>query len=130
MHVPLLPETHHLVDAKVLMNQDAILVDSSRGGLVDTGALLETLRAGRLSGVGLDVYEEEAGVFFLDKSLEVMTDERLARLMTFSNVLVTSHQAYFTRDAVGQIAQTTVANIEDYVAGRSGDNVLTSPETS
>ncbi|MGW7522058.1 universal stress protein [Streptomyces sp. NPDC054783] len=109
---------------------DAILVNSSRGGLVDTDALLETPRAGRLSGVGLDVYEEEAGVFFLDKSPEVMTDERLARLMTFSNVLVTSHQAYFTRDAVGQIAQTTAANVEDYFAGRSGDNVLVGPDTA
>ncbi|MEV5875434.1 2-hydroxyacid dehydrogenase [Streptomyces sp. NPDC052101] len=131
LHVPLLPDTHHLVDAKALalMKDDAILVNSSRGGLVDTDALLETLRAGRLSGVGLDVYEEEAGVFFLDKSLEVMTDERLARLMTFSNVLVTSHQAYFTRDAVGQIARTTVSNIEDYFSGRSGDNTLVCPET-
>ncbi|EST36630.1 2-hydroxyacid dehydrogenase [Streptomyces roseochromogenus] len=132
LHVPLLPETHHLVDAEALalMKDDAILVNSSRGGLVDTAALLETLRAGRLTGVGLDVYEEEAGVFFLDKSLEVMTDERLARLMTFSNVLVTSHQAYFTRDAVGQIARTTVANIEDYFAGRSGANVLVRPDTA
>ncbi|MEU1788168.1 2-hydroxyacid dehydrogenase [Streptomyces sparsogenes] len=132
LHVPLLPETHHLVDAEALalMKDDAILVNSSRGGLVDTDALLETLRAGRLSGVGLDVYEEEAGVFFLDKSLEVMTDERLARLMTFSNVLVTSHQAYFTRDAVGQIAQTTMANIQDYLADCSGDNILVCPETS
>jgi D-lactate dehydrogenase len=126
LHVPLLPDTHHLVDAKMLglMKDDAILINSSRGGLVDTDALLEALRAGRLTGVGLDVYEEEAGVFFLDKSLEVMTDERLARLMTFSNVLVTSHQAYFTRDAVGQIAETTVHNIEDYFAGRTGDNTL------
>ncbi|ANS70184.1 D-lactate dehydrogenase [Streptomyces lincolnensis] len=126
LHVPLLPDTHHLVDAKALalMKDDTILVNSSRGGLVDTDALLETLRAGRLSGVGLDVYEEEAGVFFLDKSLEVMTDERLARLMTFSNVLVSSHQAYFTRDAVGQIAETTMANIADHFAGRSSDNTL------
>jgi D-lactate dehydrogenase len=129
LHVPLLPDTHHLVDARALtlMKDDAILVNSSRGGLVDTDALLETLRAGRLSGVGLDVYEEEAGVFFLDKSLEVMTDERLARLMTFSNVLVTSHQAYFTRDAVGQIAATTVTNIADHFAGRTGDNTLVQP---
>ncbi len=99
LHVPLVEDTHHLVDARALaaMKDDAILVNSSRGGLVDTDALLETLRAGRLSGVGLDVYEEEAGVFFLDKSLDVMTDERLARLMTFNNVLVTSHRAYFTR---------------------------------
>ncbi|MDX3458895.1 2-hydroxyacid dehydrogenase [Streptomyces sp. ME02-8801-2C] len=129
LHVPLLPDTHHLVDAKALglMKDDAILVNSSRGGLVDTDALLETLRAGRLSGVGLDVYEEEAGVFFLDKSLEVMTDERLARLMTFNNVLVTSHQAYFTQDAVGQIATTTVANVADYFAGRTSDNTLLRP---
>jgi D-lactate dehydrogenase len=126
LHVPLLPDTHHLVDAKTLglMKDDAILVNSSRGGLVDTDALLETLRAGRLSGVGLDVYEEEAGVFFLDKSLEVMTDERLARLMTFNNVLITSHQAYFTRDAVGQIAETTAGNVADYFACRTSDNTL------
>ncbi|MEV6809138.1 2-hydroxyacid dehydrogenase [Streptomyces sp. NPDC051132] len=126
LHVPLLPDTHHLVDAEALalMKDDAILVNSSRGGLVDTDALLETLRAGRLTGVGLDVYEEEAGVFFLDKSLEVMTDERLARLMTFGNVLLTSHQAYFTEDAVGQIVRTTVSNVEDYLAGRTGENTL------
>lgn len=126
LHVPLLPDTHHLVDAKALalMKDDAILVNSSRGGLVDTSALLEALRAGRLTGVGLDVYEEEAGVFFLDKSLEVMTDERLARLMTFSNVLVTSHQAYFTRDAVGQITRATAHNVEDYLAGRTSENTL------
>ncbi|POX63022.1 hydroxyacid dehydrogenase [Streptomyces sp. Ru62] len=132
LHVPLLPDTHHLVGAEALalMKDDALLINSSRGGLVDTDALLEALRAGRLSGVGLDVYEEEAGVFFLDKSLEVMTDERLARLMTFSNVLVTSHQAYFTRDAVGQIAETTVANIEDYLAGRTSDNTLVRPVTA
>ncbi|MET7434772.1 MULTISPECIES: 2-hydroxyacid dehydrogenase [Streptomyces] len=132
LHVPLLPDTHHLVDTKALalMKDDAILINSSRGGLVDTDALLEALRAGRLSGVGLDVYEEEAGVFFLDKSLEVMTDERLARLMTFSNVLVTSHQAYFTRDAVGQIAETTVTNIADYLAGLTSDNTLVRPGTA
>ncbi|MGX5210912.1 2-hydroxyacid dehydrogenase [Streptomyces violaceus] len=126
LHVPLAPETYHLVNADMLglMRENAVLVNSSRGGLVDTDALLATLRAGRLSGVGLDVYEEEAGVFFLDKSLEVMTDERLARLMTFPNVLVTSHQAYFTRDAVGQIAATTVRNIEDYFANRTSDDTL------
>ncbi|MGW3498708.1 2-hydroxyacid dehydrogenase [Streptomyces sp. NPDC001020] len=132
LHLPLLPDTRHLVDATTLalMKDDAILVNTGRGGLVDTDALLETLRAGRLGGVGLDVYEEEAGVFFLDKSLEVMTDERLARLMTFNNVLVTSHQAYFTRDAVDQIIQTTVANIEDYLAGRHGENTLVHPQAA
>lgn len=129
LHVPLLPDTYHLVNAEMLglMKKNAMLVNSSRGGLVDTEALLATLRASRLSGVGLDVYEEEAGVFFLDKSQEVMTDERLARLMTFPNVLVTSHQAYFTRDAVGQIAATSVRNVEDYFAGRTSENTLVRP---
>ncbi|MFF7160196.1 2-hydroxyacid dehydrogenase [Streptomyces sp. NPDC008086] len=129
LHVPLLPDTYHLVNAEMLglMKQDTVLINSSRGGLIDTDALLAALRAGRLSGVGLDVYEEEAGVFFLDKSLEVMTDERLARLMTFPNVLVTSHQAYFTRDAVGQITETTVRNIEDYFADRTSENTLVHP---
>ncbi|NUS18098.1 MAG: 2-hydroxyacid dehydrogenase [Streptomyces sp.] len=129
LHVPLLPETHHLVDAGALalMKDDAILVNSSRGGLIDTDALLETLRAGRPAGVGLDVYEEEAGVFFLDKSLEVMTDERLARLMTFGNVLVTSHQAYFTREAVGQIAEATASNVAAHLAGKGNGNTLTRP---
>jgi D-lactate dehydrogenase len=132
LHVPLMESTHHLIDAAALalMKDDALLVNSSRGGLIDTDALLDTLRAGRLRGVGLDVYEEEAGLFFLDKSLEVMTDERLARLMTFNNVLVTSHQAYFTREAVEQIAATTIANVEDYFAGRTGANTLVSPATT
>ncbi|MEU9980616.1 2-hydroxyacid dehydrogenase [Streptomyces sp. NPDC050856] len=129
LHVPLVPETHHLVDAAALglMKRDAILINTGRGGLIDAPALVETLRDGRLDGVGLDVYEEEAGVFFLDKSLEVMTDDTLARLMTFRNVLITSHQAYFTQDAVGQITDATVRNIEDFLAGRTGDSTLVPP---
>ncbi|MDT0309780.1 2-hydroxyacid dehydrogenase [Streptomyces sp. DSM 44917] len=126
LHLPLLPETHHLVDAAALarMKDDAILVNTSRGGLIDAHALVDTLRAGRLDGVGLDVYEEEAGVFFFDHSLDVMTDDTLARLMTFRNVLVSSHQAYFTRDAVGQIVAATARNVEDYLAGVTGENTL------
>ncbi|MGP4110628.1 2-hydroxyacid dehydrogenase [Streptomyces sp. 4N509B] len=105
LHAPLLPATHHVVDgaALALMRDDAILVNTSRGGLVDTDALVATLRAGRLAGVGLDVYEEEAGLFSFDRSQEVMTDDTLARLTTFHNVVVTSHQAYFTRQAVGAV---------------------------
>jgi D-lactate dehydrogenase len=120
LHVPLMPSTHHLVGERRLglMKDDAILVNSSRGGLIDSAALVETLRAGRLGGVGLDVYEEEAGVFFYDKSLEVMTDDTLARLLTFTHVLITSHQAYFTVDAIDQIITQTVRNVDDYVAGR------------
>ncbi|MCB5167190.1 2-hydroxyacid dehydrogenase [Streptomyces bambusae] len=126
LHVPLLPGTRHLIDAAALrtMKDDAILVNSSRGGLVDSEALVTELRAGRFTGVGLDVYEAEAGVFFLDKSLEAVADDTLARLMTFPNVLVTSHQAYYTHDAVDQIIATTAANVADYLAGRRSDNTL------
>ncbi|MEU2901162.1 2-hydroxyacid dehydrogenase [Streptomyces sp. NPDC088106] len=126
LHVPLLPATQHLIDADALktMRDDAILVNSSRGGLIDTAALVTELRAGRFTGVGLDVYEAEAGLFFLDKSLEAVDDDTLARLVTFPNVLVTSHQAYYTEDAVGQIVETTVNNVLDYTAGRRSENVL------
>ncbi|MER5364880.1 2-hydroxyacid dehydrogenase [Streptomyces sp. NPDC002722] len=126
LHVPLLPATHHIIGADALarMKDDAILVNSSRGGLIDTTALVTELRAGRFLGVGLDVYEAEAGLFFLDKSLEGIDDDTLARLVTFPNVIVTSHQAYYTEDAVGQIIDATVGNVADYLAGRRSDNVL------
>ena len=126
LHVPLMPQTQHLIDADALksMKDDAVLVNTSRGGLVDTAALVTELREGRFSGIGLDVYEAEAGLFFLDKSLEAIADDTLARLVTFPNVLVTSHQAYYTEDAVGQIIEATVRNVDDYLAGRRSDNVL------
>ncbi|MGC5362473.1 2-hydroxyacid dehydrogenase [Streptomyces sp. DT24] len=126
LHVPLLPSTHHLIGAAQLasMKDDAILVNSSRGGLVDTEALVTELRRGRFTGVGLDVYEAEAGLFFLDKSIEGIDDDTLARLVTFPNVIVTSHQAYYTRDAVGQIIDATVRNVADHLAGRRTENVL------
>ncbi|WCD86024.1 D-lactate dehydrogenase [Streptomyces xanthophaeus] len=126
LHVPLMESTHHIVDSAALrlMRDDAILVNSSRGGLIDTGALVAELRAGRFAGVGLDVYEAEAGVFFLDKSLDTVEDDTLARLVTFPHVVVTSHQAYYTSDAVGQIIDTTVANVADYLAGRTSENTL------
>ncbi|MFF9282054.1 2-hydroxyacid dehydrogenase [Streptomyces griseosporeus] len=126
LHVPLMPATQHLIDAAALksMKDDAILVNSSRGGLIDTAALVDELRAGRFTGVGLDVYEAEAGLFFLDRSLQAIEDDTLARLVTFPNVLVTSHQAYYTEDAVRQIIETTVGNVLDYEAGRRSENVL------
>ncbi|MFG3087674.1 2-hydroxyacid dehydrogenase [Streptomyces antibioticus] len=126
LHVPLMPETQHLIDANALkaMKDDAILVNSSRGGLIDTAALVSELREGRFAGVGLDVYEAEAGLFYVDRSLETVEDDTLARLVTFPNVLVTSHQAYYTEDAVGQIVDATVKNVLDYSAGRRSENVL------
>lgn len=126
LHVPLMPETQHLIDATALkaMKDDAILVNSSRGGLIDTAALVAELREGRFTGVGLDVYEAEAGLFYVDRSLEAIEDDTLARLLTFPNVLVSSHQAYYTEDAVGQIVEATVRNVLDYRAGRRSENVL------
>jgi D-lactate dehydrogenase len=126
LHVPLMPSTHHLVGTRRLaeMKDDALLINTSRGALIDSAALVETLREGRLGGVGLDVYEEEAGVFFYDKSLEVMTDDVLARLLTFTNVLISSHQAYYTVDAVEEIVAATLRNVNDYVAGRITDSTL------
>ncbi|GAA0649435.1 hypothetical protein GCM10009535_29280 [Streptomyces thermocarboxydovorans] len=106
------------------MRDDAILINSSRGGLIDTAALVDELRAGRFTGVGLDVYEAEAGLFFLDKSLTPVEDDVLVRLVTFPNVLVTSHQAYYTVDAVPEIIETTVRDVLDYTAGRRSENVL------
>lgn len=120
LHVPLMPSTHHLIGARRLsaMKDDVLLVNTGRGALIDAAALLDALGERRLGGVGIDVYEEEAGVFFYDKALEVMTDETLGRLMAYDRVLVTSHLAYFTVDAVQQIVETTVRNVDDYLAGR------------
>ncbi|QNE77888.1 2-hydroxyacid dehydrogenase [Streptomyces finlayi] len=126
LHVPLMPSTRRLIGKEALaaMKDDVILINSSRGGLIDTTALVAELRAGRFTGVGLDVYEAEAGLFFLDKSLQGIDDDTLARLVTFPNVVVTSHQAYYTREAVGQIIEATVRNVADYLAGRRSENVL------
>lgn len=113
LHIPLTPETHHLIRAETLdlMKPGAILINVSRGALIDTTALIEALKSGRLGGVALDVYEEEEGIFFEDLSGQVLQDDELARLLTFPNVLITAHQAFLTREALADIARTTVANL-------------------
>jgi D-lactate dehydrogenase len=113
LHTPLTPETRHIIRAETieLMKPGSILINVSRGALVDTKALIQALKSRRLAGVGLDVYEEEEGIFFEDLSGEVLHDDELARLLTFPNVLMTSHQAFLTREALTEIARTTVANI-------------------
>jgi D-lactate dehydrogenase len=113
LHVPLFPETHHLLNAERLagMKPGAYVVNTSRGKLIDTEALIDALRRGRLGGVALDVYEEEEGVFFEDLSDVVLQDEELLLLMSFPNVLITAHQAFLTREALGEIARVTVANL-------------------
>ncbi|HVR35633.1 MAG TPA: 2-hydroxyacid dehydrogenase [Methylomirabilota bacterium] len=120
LHVPLLPDTLHLLRAETLaqMKAGAFLVNTSRGKLIDTGALLEALKSGRLGGVALDVYEEEEGIFFEDLSDQVLQDDELSRLLTFPNVLITSHQAFLTREALGEISRITVANILNVADGK------------
>jgi len=120
LHVPLVPATRHLVGPTTLalMKPGALLINVSRGGLIDTAALIGALKSGQLGGVGLDVYEEEEGIFFEDLSGQVLQDDELARLLTFPNVLITAHQAFLTREALGDIARVTVANLEALSAGR------------
>lgn len=126
LHIPLTPHTYHLINAQTLarMKRGAVLVNTSRGALVDTEALIEALKSGQLSAVALDVYEEEEGLFFRDLSSQVIADDVFARLLTFPNVLVTGHQAFFTREALAQIAETTIRNLDDFEAGRTNENTL------
>lgn len=114
LHCPLTPATKHLVDARRLaaMKPGAMLINTSRGGLVDTKALIAALKRRHLGAVGLDVYEEEAGLFDRDLSDRGIDDDVFARLLTFPNVLVTAHQGFLTREALAQIAATTVANLQ------------------
>jgi D-lactate dehydrogenase len=113
LHAPLTPETRHIIRRETLelMKPGTILINVSRGALIDTKALIEALKCRRLGGVGLDVYEEEEGVFFEDLSGQILQDDDLARLLTFPNVLITAHQAFLTREALAEIARVTVANL-------------------
>lgn len=126
LHVPLMPQTRHMINAETLaaMKPGVMLINTSRGGLIDTAALIEAVGRHHIGAVGLDVYEEEEGKFFRDLSDTVMDDEVLARLMTFPNVLVTSHQAFFTNEAMTTIAETTIKNLSDFEQGQANENVL------
>jgi D-lactate dehydrogenase len=126
LHAPLTPETQHMLNATTLaaMKKGAFVINTSRGGLIDSEALIAAISSGHLGGVGLDVYEEEAGKFFRDLSDAPLSDEVLARLLGFPNVLLTSHQAFFTHEAITTIAEVTIANIDDFVAGKSNENTL------
>ncbi len=119
LHCPLTPETHHLIDADAVerMKPGTMLVNTSRGALVDTLAVIDGLKSGRIGHLGLDVYEEEENLFFQDLSDRVIQDDVFSRLLTFPNVLVTGHQAYFTAEAVTAIAETTLANATAFERG-------------
>ena len=108
-----------MIDAAALatMKRGVMLVNTGRGALIDSRALIDALKTGHLGGAGLDVYEEEEGVFFQDLSNQVLQDDVLARLLTFPNVLITSHQAFLTREALASIAHTTLANVRAFERG-------------
>ena len=124
LHCPLLPETRHLLDAGRIatMRPDALLVNTSRGALIDTAAVVEALKLGRLRGLAIDVYEEEDRLFFEDHSGDIVQDDLFARLLTLPNVIVTGHQAFFTAQALHDIATTTLENITLFERGATSTN--------
>lgn len=121
LHLPLSPETLYLLNAQTIsrMKRGAVIVNTSRGKLIDTAALIAALKSGQVGGVALDVYEEEEGIFFQDLSGQVLLDDELSRLLMFPNVLVTSHQAFLTHEALSEIARVTTENILTLETGAS-----------
>jgi D-lactate dehydrogenase len=127
LHCPLTPETYHLINAQALsqMKPGVMLINTGRGALIDTRAVIGALKSERVGYLGLDVYEEEADLFFEDLSNRVIQDDVFARLLTFPNVIITGHQAFFTREALRNIADTTLTNITDFEQGRTLVNEVT-----
>jgi D-lactate dehydrogenase len=132
LHLPLTPHTRHLIDARALdrMKDGVMLVNTSRGAIVDTRAVIASLKSGKLGSLGLDVYEEEADLFFEDLSNTVIQDDVFARLLTFPNVLVTGHQGFFTREALANIAETTLANVTAFETGSGTLERVTAEEVT
>ncbi|MES2989159.1 MAG: 2-hydroxyacid dehydrogenase [Pseudomonadota bacterium] len=120
LHCPLTPETRHLIDAPAIESarDGLVIVNTSRGALIDTSALIQGLKSRKIGGVALDVYEQEADLFFEDLSNEIIGDDVFQRLLTFPNVLVTGHQAFLTEEALSAIATTTLQSVADAEAGR------------
>ena len=127
LHCPLVPATHHLINAPAIdgMKPGVMLINTGRGALVDTRAVIDGLKNGTIGALGIDVYEEESELFFEDLSNHVIHDDQFARLQTFPNVIITGHQAFFTEDALTQIAATTLQNVRDYEANGSCANEVT-----
>lgn len=127
LHCPLMPETYHMIDARAVdqMRPGAMLINTSRGALIDARAAIVGLKSGKIGYLGLDVYEEEADLFFRDLSDRIIQDDVFARLLTFPNVIVTGHQAFFTRNALENIAETTLSNITAFERGETSANEVT-----
>ena len=126
LHCPLTPENTHMVNAGTIamMKKGIVLINTSRGRLIDSAALVNGLKSGQIGGAGLDVYEEETDYFFEDRSDRAVLDDILARLMTFPNVIVSSHQAFFTAEAERNIAETTMKSIDDFAIGRQLEDAI------
>ena len=123
-HCPFTPETHHMVNAESLatMKKGVVLINTSRGALIDSEALLAGIKSRKVGAACLDVYEEESDIFFEDNSGHILEDDTLARLISMPNVIVTSHQAFLTEEALANIADTTVRNLLDFAEGKPGAN--------
>jgi len=126
LHCPLTPESHHLIDAKSLslMREGVFIVNTSRGALIDTEAAIAAIKSGTIGGLALDVYEEESDLFFEDLSFQIIHDDIFMRLTTFPNVIVTGHQAFFTKEAMENIATTTLSNLTDFESGNDCANLI------
>ena len=126
LHCPLTRETYHIIDEKAIekCKKGVIILNTSRGALIDTEALLDGIKSRKIGAACLDVYEEESDVFFEDFSGHIIDDDNLARLISMPNVLVTSHQAFLTEEALNNIAETTVKNITDFLTTGGSDNEL------
>jgi D-lactate dehydrogenase len=120
LHCPLTPQTHHLIDAKAIsqMKQGVMLINTSRGALMDSQAVLDALKKHQIAYLGLDVYEQEGSLFFDDHSSDIIQDDVIQLLISLPNVIVTGHQAYFTKEAIRHISKTTVENICDFVSNK------------
>ena len=128
LHCPLTPESHHLINKETLaqMRHGVMLINTSRGALIDTQDVTEALKSGKIGHLGLDVYEQEADLFYENLSGTIIQDDVFQRLLTFPNVLITAHQAFFTENALKNIAETTLGNITDFENGKTSANEVTS----
>lgn len=121
LHVPLVPETFHMLDDKAFdsMKPGVFIINTSRGKVINTTSMIKALKSGRVRGVALDTYEEEEGIFFEDLSDQILLDDELSRLLTFPNVLITAHQGFFTHEALCEIAKVSVTNMQALSQGTS-----------
>ena len=126
LHCPLTKSNRYLINGETIekMKDSVYIINTSRGMLIDTAALAQGLKSGKTAGAGLDVYEEETSLFFEDYSDEIISDDLLTSLIAMPNVIVTSHQAFLTREALSSIAETTIKNLKDFFEGKECKNAL------